>query len=188
MKVFFSATPSKYEIYKKRYQMIGDEIESLGHDLTIDWILKYDKSFFDLPRVKWKDHYLSIMNAIERSDVAIWDISVSSTTCGQCIQYALTHKIPVVVLQDNVARVNIFLEGAGDVESKLLVVPYTERNLRKKLANTLKYVEEWLTETRFTMIVDGEMRRYLDEAVLKGESRSEYIRRLVKEDSKRGVK
>lgn len=181
MKVYFDATPRHIAEYKRNYQLIGETIERLGHELTSRWILDFEESFFSMPRKLWKEHYKKIMTSAEKADVVVVDSSVSSTSIGQIIQQALIWKKPVVVLKDHSERPNQFLEGAGEVESKLLVVEYTIENLEEKLKEALEYVEEWL-ETRFTMILDGETRRLLDQATKNGESRSEYLRRLIHED------
>lgn len=183
MKVFFDATPSRLEEYGKNYQLIGRVLEELGHELTSRWILDFDESFYEMPRDKWGCHYREIVRQIEVADVAVVDVSVSSTTCGQMIQIALMGRKPVIALTDR-SYTNIYLEGAGDMESKLMVVEYDLDSLREKLEVALEYVEEWL-ETRFTMILDGKTRRLLDEAAKSGESRSEYLRRLVNEDRER---
>ena len=182
MKVYFDASPRRLDEYKNKYKQIVEILEDLGHEMTSRWILDFDESFYDMPRKEWSQHYRKIMGEVERADVVVVDISVSSTSIGQIIQYSLMAKKPVVVLRDHHVESHLFLEGAGDVESKLIVVEYDLSNVEKKLKEAFLYVEEWMMESRFTLIVDGETRRLLDDAVERGESRSDYIRRLIRDD------
>lgn len=178
MKVYFDATPSRYEEYKHIYKRIGNLIEK-SHTLTSRWIIDFDESFFSMPRADYLKHYKQIIKALNEADVVVFDISVSSTTSGQLIQSALLSKKPVIALQDNTSRKNIFLEGAGEAESKLLLVEYNDSDLEEKLTQAFEFVEDWL-ETRFTLILDGETRKLLDEVTKNGISRSEFIRKLIK--------
>lgn len=184
MKVYFNASPSQLDKYRPIYQRIGKCIEDLGHQLTSRWILDFDESFFNLDRPKWNEHYKQIIQSIDDADVVIWDISVSSTTGGQCIQHGLESRKPVIALRDNNSSKNIFLVGAGEVESKLLIVEYNQSDLETKLTEALDYVEDWL-ETRFTLIIDGETRRLLDKAATNGITRSDYIRELIRKDAEK---
>lgn len=90
-------------------------------------------------------------------------------------------KKPVIALRDHKGKPSVFLEGAGDVESKLLVVEYTLETLEQELKQAFKYMEDWL-ETRFTLILDGKIRHHLDMVAGKGINRSEYIRKLIEQD------
>ncbi len=182
MKVFFSATPSRIQEYRKNYQLIGKIIESLGHQHTTRWILDFKDEWLDaLPRDLWKAHYREIVAGVAVADLAVLDISVSSTSIGQVIQQAMVWKKPVIALRDHKGKPNIFLEGAGDVESKLLVVEYTLETLEKELKQAFKYMEDWL-ETRFTLILGGKIRHHLDKIAGRGINRSEYIRTLIERD------
>lgn len=182
MKVFFTATPTKLEIYKPVYQQMGEVIERLGHKFSCRWILDFDESFFELPEKKWIKHYNSIVSSLDKADVALFDISVSSTTVGQLIQHALISRKPVICLKDRSVEKNIFLSGAGQKESKLVLVEYKRENLDQTLGDALEYIEDWL-ESRFTLILDGRTRQMLDRVAKKGKSRSEYIRELIHEAS-----
>lgn len=184
MKVYFDATPSQLDRYRENYQAIGRVLIELGHELTSRWILDFDESFFQLPRKEWVNHYRYILSSLEKADVAIFDISVSSTSVGQLIQQALVWRKPVIALRDHQKAVNIFLEGAGDAESKLIVVEYTLDDLRDRLEDAIDYVEEWL-ETRFTLILPTHVRKHLDRVAKTGTSRSEYIRKLIEKDMQR---
>jgi hypothetical protein len=181
MKIYFDATPSKIEIYKPRYEKIASIITGLGHQLTSQWILEFDKSFFDLAKDKWAAHYKEIIHDLDRSDLLIAEISVSSTTLGQLIQRSLQAGKPVIGLKDHSVKQNIFLAGAGEVESKVLLVEYNEDNLEASIEDAINYVQGWL-ESRFTLILDGKTRRILDEVSKNGTSRSEYIRDLINKD------
>jgi len=184
MKVYFDATPTQIEKYRGNYAAISKAIEDLGHELTSRWMVDFNESFFELPRDKWKDHYRKIVNSVYLADVTVVEISVSSTSVGQLIQQSLIWKKPVIAMRSNGGKPNIFLEGAGDVESKLLVVEYDLRNVLEKLEEALKYVEDWL-ETRFTLILDGETRKLLDkQSDKKGYSRSDLIRDLIRKEAK----
>lgn len=187
MKVYFDATPTKLDQYKDTYHLIGHIIEELGHSHTSRWILDFNQSFFDLPRSLWGNHYIGIKKALELADVVVADISVSSTSIGQQIQHALAMGKPIIALRDHNVYPNIFLEGAGEVESKIVVVEYTKENLKRKLKDAFEYISEWL-ETRFTMLIDGKIKRHLDKVADAGISRSEYIRDLILKDAKENWK
>jgi len=185
MKVYFDATPSKLDEYRENYQTIGRIITELGHQLTSRWILDFDESFFRMPRKGWINHYRTIVSALERADVAVLDISVSSTSVGQLIQQALVWKKPVIALRDHKQAANIFLEGAGEAESKIIIVEYTLDDIKARLVEAFDYVEEWL-ESRFTLILPTHVRRHLDQIAKSGTTRSEYIRKLIEKDMKKG--
>ena len=76
MKVFFSATPSRIQEYRKNYQLIGKIIEGLGHQHTTRWILDFKDEWLDaLPRDLWKAHYQEIVAGVAAADLAVLDIS-----------------------------------------------------------------------------------------------------------------
>lgn len=181
MKVYFDATPSKIEAYRQTYQTIGQTIESLGHQLTSRWILDFSEDFYGLPREEWKNHYKRIVLSLEKADLVVVDISVSSTSIGQLIQQAFILGKPVIALRDRAVTPNIFLEGAGEVESKILIIEYTLANLKPRLTEAFDFIEDWL-ETRFTMLIGGDIKRHLDKVAKSGENRSTYLRRLIQED------
>jgi hypothetical protein len=187
MKVYFDATPSKLDKYQKNYQTIGKAIIELGHQLTSRWLLDFDESFFRMPRDEWVNHYRDIISSLEKADVGVFDISVSSTSVGQLIQQALIWKKPVIALKDHKSAYNIFLDGAGEVESKLILVEYNLENIKAKLKEAFEYVEEWL-ESRFTLILNTRIRRHLDKVAKTGIARSEYIRKLIEQDIKKKKK
>ena len=112
MKVYFDETPTGLARYGEIYQLIGKVIENLGHQLTSRWILDFDKSFFNLPRDKWKKHYQKIVRDLLRADMAVFEISQSSTTIGQLIQQALISKKPIITLKEQGVVDNVFLVGA----------------------------------------------------------------------------
>ena len=120
------------------------------------------------------------MNSISIADVMVVEISMSSMSIGQCIQQALFLGKPIIAMKTN-NRKEIFLGGAEDVESKLLVVEYDLSNLEKVLKQALEYVHEWL-DCRFTLILNNKIKGHLDNVAKTGTTRSEYIRKLVKTD------
>jgi len=184
MKVFFNATPSQLDEFGKNYQLIDTTLEGLGHELTSRWILDFNGPLFTLPRDKWKNHYKKMINSLFRSDVAVMEISVSSTSIGQLIQQSLIWKKPVIALKYQKQTSNIFLVGAGEVESKLLIVDYTDEDLKEQLSWAFESVQVWL-ESRFTLILPSNLRNQLDLIAKSETSRSEYIRKLIEKDVNR---
>lgn len=183
MKVFYVASPRAFIDYEPNLEAIGNIIKELGHKHTTTFITKKELHLEFLPREKYKEHYKQIMDALEIADVAVIENTITSTSLGQCVQAALLKGKPVIVLYAQ-ARNEVFMEGAGDVESKLIVVNYNLDNLKEELSRAFEYVENWL-ETRFTMILDGETRRLLDQVAQNGVSRSEYIRELIRKDAQK---
>ncbi|NMC35782.1 hypothetical protein GYA49_01940 [Candidatus Beckwithbacteria bacterium] len=182
MKVFFLASPSKINIYKLNYQKIAELIKKLGHEHTCQFIINFNKSFFNLPKSEWSKHYQTVINSLLVSDVAVFDITVSSLAIGQLLQYALINGKPVIALHTK-AYNPIFLSGATDSESKLQFLEYSLENIDSVLKEALVYAQEWL-ESRFTLILTPSIKGYLDKMNQKGVSRSEYIRQLIIKDMK----
>lgn len=182
MKVYFDATPTGLDKYKNNYQKIVDAIEKAGNDVSWRFTLDFNPEHYSLPEELWGDHYKETMKALSDADLLVAEVSVSSLTVGQRIQHALLLGKPVIAFKV-ASRRDIFLGGASQVEPKLLVVDYTLDDIDDKVKEAFEYAGEWMA-TRFTMLLDGKVRRRLDEIATKGISRSEYIRSLIEKDTK----
>jgi len=180
MKVFFLASPAGFGQYKQNYQEIGEAIESFGHKHTYDFILCFNETFFQLPKNKWPDHYKKAVSSLQRADVAVFEVTVSSLAIGQLLQQAILLGKPVIALHTQ-AYNPIFLGGAEDIESRLQVLEYSLENVREVVKDALDYAQVWL-DFRFTMILDSEIKIHLDKVTENGINRSEYIRNLIKKD------
>ena len=180
MKVYFDATPSGIELYGENYKKIAEEIVSLGHELTSDFIINFSEDFYKLPKLEWSEHYKKIMNAVSDADVLVVEMTKSSLGLGMCVQQGFMQGKPVIALHTK-DRVDLFIGGAEDVESKLLVVEYDVDNLKQVVKNSLEYVSDWL-DCRFTLIINNQIRKHLDDVVKTGTNRSEYIRDLITKD------
>lgn len=182
MKVFFDASPREFDKYGSMYKSIAEIIEKAGHQHTSRFFFDFDKFSSSIPKNQWMKYYKPSIDKLQNSDVAVFEITVSSLATGQLLQYALIAGKPVIALHTSDYYPN-FLEGAEEVESKLQVIEYKTDNLEKLLINSLKDTEDWL-ESRFTLILNSRIKSHLDKVAETGKSRSEYIRNLIEEKMK----
>lgn len=179
MKIYFDASPSGIEEYGENFELIARIISDLGHENTSDFIEKFSKDFYKLSKNKWSNHYEKIKKAVYSSDVVVVEVTKSSMSIGMCVQQAIMMGKPIITLHTK-DREDIFIGGAEDVESKLLVIEYELDSLKNQLEEALDYVVEWL-DCRFTLIINNKIKKHLDEVVQTGVTRSEYIRDLITE-------
>ena len=181
--VFFLASPAHYEQYKENYQLIINLLKKFGYTHTSDFTADYNNHFLELPKNKWSLHYKRTMDDLNKADITVFEVTISSLSIGQVLQNALVINKPVIALHTD--KYNpIFLGGAEEIESKLQVVEYNLNNLEKELLNALDYAQNWL-EFRFTMNLNNRLKNHLDKIAKNGKSRSDYIRELIIKDMKK---
>jgi hypothetical protein len=180
MRVYFDATPSGIPRFSQNYIKIASLISKLGHQHTSDFITSFDPHFYKQPKSSYADHYRIIKAQIDTADLLVIEATISSTSLGLCIEYGLLQGKPLIILKTN-QRNDVFLEGAGEAESKVLVIEYTLNSLESQLKDALDYFEGWM-ESRFTMLLSADITQYLNRLAKQGINRSEYIRTLIRKD------
>lgn len=180
MKVYFTASARGKRDYDDNYRMIYELVSKLGHKNVDDLILKVDSgSFYKGSHEEQVALYKKAMKLIAACDVVLLEISVHSLSMGFVIQKALESGKPVIALY----LPNCMPYFALGIENeKLQVTEYTRDNLDQVLKLAFDYVQG-MRGTRFTMILDGKVRRRLDKIAESGQSRSDYIRNLISKES-----
>lgn len=164
---------------------IYKEIENLGHKHTSNFFAseKTAKSFYSFSSKEQSQHYEKVFFDLIRSDIIVVEVSIHSLTIGSIIQKGLDSRIPILALCGEGQR-KPFLDGIEYSEDRLLVIEYSNDNLKAKLKEGLGYLETALS-TRFTMILPPEISKYLEVLSRRGITRSEYIRNLILKDMRK---
>jgi hypothetical protein len=166
------------EIGRKIYLLL----EKLGYYHTsVSFSMRTPEEFYGWSSQQRLEHYEEIFSHLKQADLAVFESSTQSVTIGQMIQESIASGIPLLVLTrpgSNLA----YMDGLQESGMKMLKCDYTEDTLEKVLKEGLEYLSE-MVQSRFTLILDGTIRRMLDAVAGTGNSRSEYIRELIRRDN-----
>ena len=151
--------------YKEHYLSIVDNIKSLGHTLTREWLqiaIDYDKANRK-EKIDWQEIHQEVANSILACDLAIFECTESSFSIGYQIALALEKRKPILILSlENAERDlnDTFISGiATDIVS-----------FRKYNKDTLNGIlEEFFIENerggekfKFNFYLDKNLENYLD--------------------------
>lgn len=179
LKIFFSAPSVSNPNQKSGYLKIRDILLNFG-SITYDWLK--DNEDFDPESLAQKTR-----EAIQKADVLVAEISQPSTGVGLQIAYASSIKIPVITLIDenSTAKNSISNNIASDF---LKQIKYNFDNLETSLTASIDDVSKHHF-MKFNFISTIGINKYLDETSKNlGMSKSEYLRRLIKEAMSKGDK
>jgi hypothetical protein len=179
MKIYFTASGRGKKLYDNNYKKIAEVIEKQGHKNLDRMILDINPKEFYLGCQRDRQNlYKNTINKIKDADIVILEVSVPSLSIGYVLDKSLAEGKPVIAIY--VEGLNpYFAEGIQD--ERLQVLPYRVDELEKLLAYAIDEAKQQL-ETRFTMILPPDINSYLNEAT---DNRSEYIRRLIRQDMSR---
>lgn len=182
MKVFFDASLTGKKEYEQNYRKIVEIIKRLGHKYIENTLFSSTPESVARESsdgaVVW---YKRLTQWVAQCDLAIFEVSHPSTGIGHELTMALDAGKPVIVLHVK-GREPYILQCMN--KEKLQVLEYSLDNLGNILEEAINYARE-LLESRFTLILDTRIRRYLDKVARGGTNRSEYIRKLIKADMER---
>ena len=100
MNVYFICSPVDVTKYIKKYNKVIACIKK-KHVLTRDNFANDVKMFSTKKYNPAKQHmYQDMLDAIDRADVCIFDITQKSMTMGQQMMYSLSHKKPTLFISD----------------------------------------------------------------------------------------
>lgn len=181
MRVHFGGSVKNFKQYPDNYLLINNAIKRLGHDLLRDWVTEESQG---------KTASLTIMyeytsNAIKNADVVVLENSLSSTSVGQQLMLALQNNLPVLLLVDEkIAKDKNYKEVFISKNLTKLVhrKKYTSKNIDKVLANFFDKSAIEFSDSRFNLVIDKNLDRYLKNLAKKNNSsKSAEIRRLIVE-------
>lgn len=182
MKIFFSMSfRGNLEIARK---IIG-EVKKIGHKVLNEDNFD-DQTPYDF--YKWTaDERLQYLNKVfellKQSDIAILDCTMHSLTIGQMIQEAIKLNKPLLLLNRFGSYLPI-LDGISKDNNNVLKVDYELENINHVLKDGLLYLSNQ-APFRFTMLLEPDIKRHLDNISAKGITRSQYIRKLILDDINR---
>lgn len=183
MKVFFSISfRGDLEIGKRIYY----EIEKLGHIHTSTCAVEnVAHNFYQLSEEQRSKHCQRVFKEMSQADIVILEATLHSLTIGQFIQQALNQKTPVLILCRKGTSL-AFQDGFAHEQGHLLISEYADENIRQVIKEGIDYLSE-SNAGRFTLILPTDIIKYLDGIPKQKKiSKSEYIRKLIHADMKRG--
>jgi hypothetical protein len=179
MKVVFVASHSQKKDLNPFYQRIVEFLKSHGHSVATGGLFEEDGDA-EMTHEQRETWYRKSLNEISKADIVIVEISYPSTAnVGHELTYALEIGKPVLALYKD-GRDPVFLSGRSD--DKLMLFPYTERDLEDVLSNGLDYAVS-VQDVRFNFFISPNIGRYLD-WISKNDRipRAVYLRRLIEQD------
>jgi hypothetical protein len=181
MRVHFGGSLRGLKLHPDNYIQINDSIKNLGHDLLRDWVTEETKGMTASIGIMYE--YTS--NAIKNADVVVLENSLSSTSVGQQLMLALQNNLPVLLLVDesiseSKAKEGIFI--SSNLSKLVQRKKYNKKNITRILNNFFKKSESEFSESRFNLVIDKKLDKYLKELARKNNSsKSAEIRRLIVE-------
>lgn len=179
MKVAFVASHTQKEELLPFYQRIYDYLLSKQYEVMAGTLFtnKVSKEYDQKTRHEW---YRESMEEVRKADVVVVEISYPSTAnVGHELTCALDLGKPVIALYHE-GRDPIFLSGRTD--DKLLLFPYTEKDLEEVLADGIEYATN-VQDVRFNFFIPPKIGSYLDwVSKNKRIPRAVYLRKLIEED------
>lgn len=153
-----------------------------GHVLAYDWIEPYyarqNAGATPEPANQFNSH---LLNAVERCDLFIADISAGSTGVGFQIATALQKKKPAFILCRADATPDEFIQGLDDTLA--IHATYNETNLEDI---TEQFIQENMVNTkdlRFNFVIDRQIYNHLRWKSFKsGKTKAEVVRDLLLKD------
>lgn len=180
MKVVFIASQAQSPELESYYKQINTALES--HGLTVFsghlFTKVNDSDLADQKKIEsW---YKEVIQHVRAADTIFVEISYPSTVnIGHILTYALDTGKPVVALYRS-GREPFFLRGR--VDDKLVLLEYSEKDIKEVVANALEYVSS-AQDVRFNFFISPEIGRFLDWVSKKRRlPRAVYLRKLIEGD------
>lgn len=177
MKIFFDASLSGKAEYDQNYRAIIREIEKLGHVLIKSTL--FERAPEDVASESSKqaeEWYKKLKKWLNDCDVAVFEVSYSSTGIGHEVSVALNSGKPVIALHVSGKHPFVLETIPSD---KIQVIDYSLDQLANKLGVALEYAAG-LVDTRFNFFISPKISNYLDWIAKKKRTpRAVYLRRLI---------
>lgn len=190
MKVFFTASQRGKEEFEKYYKQIISIIKEKGYRLLDDDLMSvktkdFYKNFKEGGREASVEFYNQEIDRMQEADVNVFEVSKHSLSIGFVIKKSLEMNKPTILLYfENSAP--LFLSGSD--EEKLLLVSYTDTNLKEVLEEALEQASE-KRDKRFNFFISDKLLEYLEETSKQlGVTKSKFIRNLIIEHKQKANK
>lgn len=181
MKIYFTGSLHNQNIDQELYVKIVELLESAGHEVRADHILKSKQVDLDAQTASERSIYYDKLHKwITGADLVVGEVSYPSTiNIGHEISLALDKGKPVLALYQK-DRAPGVLQGIKS--DRFMLIEYTLSDLRK----TLNYgLEEALNQVdvRFNFFISPQIGAYLDwVSQMKRIPRAVYLRKLIEEE------
>ncbi|OGV92782.1 hypothetical protein A3B57_02100 [Microgenomates group bacterium RIFCSPLOWO2_01_FULL_47_10] len=177
MKIFFDASLSGREEYERHYAKIIAVIESLSHVLIKSTLMLRKPQDVALETSKQaEDWYKQLKKWLSECDVAIFEVSYSSTGIGHEVTLALDAGKPVIALYVKGKHPFVLETIPSD---KIQVIDYALDDLAPKITKALEYAAGQV-DTRFNFFISPHISNYLDWVAKKKRTpRAVYLRKLI---------
>jgi len=180
MKIFFHAPLSQKPVdnYLTYYHYLGE----IGHSHTSDFVLKFESD--DLKktdtRKKAKNILKNLEDQVKKADVILLGAIDQSVGSGFLLGLATRLSKPVILLCLDKENIPFFYASLD--YNKLIILECNQNNYKTVLPRALSKAEK-IIDKRFTLLLPPDVVEMLDNHYEKtGETRSEYIRNLIKDD------
>lgn len=183
MKIYFTGSLHNKDIDKQVYEKIVSLLETSGHEVRSDHILKTKQLDLDTQSASDRSiYYEKLHKWISSADLVVGEVSYPSTiNIGHEISLALDKGKPVLALYQK-GRAPGVMQGIKS--DRFMLVEYTLPELKK----TLDYgLDEALNQVdvRFNFFISPQIGRYLDWVSQKKRiPRAVYLRKLIEEEMK----
>lgn len=167
---------------KTYYEIIVEHLIELGHKVITRNSL--EKNVVDVLGNSEKEHqkyYKKMMSWIYQADIIIVEVTRPEVGVGLEIGLAVEAEKPII---------SLFREGQstpvlfGKNYNKIQNYEYDVDNLKLTLKMAIEEASKMIN-TRFTMLMPPDLINWLNKLSKQGQNRSEYIRRLIREDIER---
>lgn len=180
MRIYFTASIRWRKEYGEYYVRMTDHLQKLGHEVSgLQNLTSTREQILQETIEERVAYYKKFLKRLKSSQLMVAEVSSpSSVNVGHEISVALDMGIPVLAFHYK-GKIPVMISAIPS--EKLISIEYSDDDLEDIINDELNYVRDNLDE-RFTMIMPGEMARYLDQIADTGISRSEFIRNLIERE------
>lgn len=188
MKIYFTASTSKFSLYKDQYFGIREFLIKQGHTLTRDWLPRADRriSRGDEDIYDMKEIYQECMKGIREAELVIVEDTASNFSTGHQITMALQWNKPTLVLWSKPKHDHFrstFIEG---LESEYLnTSSYEEDKFADPISTFINKYSRGTGKHRFHLVISEQEKAYLEwKKFQTGKSVTQLIRDTINEKQK----
>ncbi|MEN9328117.1 MAG: hypothetical protein RI947_925 [Candidatus Parcubacteria bacterium] len=182
MNVYFTGSIAAKDQYIANYQAIIKYLQSKGHQVTADHILKASESQI---RISTREDRIKFHEQLEKwiksCDFMIAETSFPSISVGYEISLALRVGKPVLILYSEGDPPSLLAQHKDD---KMICEKYTIATVKDIITDYIEYIQG-KNDLRFTFFITPDIMSYLDEiARTEKLPKSVYLRKLIEQDMK----
>lgn len=182
MKIFFHAPIRQRET--DDYILYYKYIEELGHSHVTDFAIKFKTEDLQSEGLKKEAEEIQQKqeDRIKKADIVI--LGATDQSVGTGYYFAMASKLskPIIAICKDKKQLPFFYHAID--YNKLIIIECNTENYKKVINKALKEGQK-LIDKRFTLLLPPDVVEMLDNHYIKsGETRSEYIRDLIRSDQK----